>query len=68
MKNESKQFTREEEIEANLFAYELLMPEELFREKAVEHNYSITRLSMLFGVPKPHVLTRLITLGLPDNR
>lgn len=68
MKTESKQFTRQEEVEANLFAYELLMPEELFREKAAEHNYSITRLSMLFGVSKPHVLTRLITLGLPDNR
>lgn len=67
MKNEQKQFTREGEIEANLLAYELLMPEELFKEKAVEHNYSVTRLSMLFGVSKPHVLTRLITLGLPDR-
>lgn len=68
MKTELKQFTRQEEVEANLFAYELLMPEDLFREEAAKHNYSITRLSMLFGVPKPHVLTRLITLGLPDNR
>lgn len=67
MKTESKQFTRQEEVEANLFAYELLMPEELFKEKAAEHNYSLTRLSMLFGVSKPHVLTRLITLGLPDR-
>lgn len=61
------QYTREEEIEANLFAQELLMPEELFREEAVKHNYSVTRLSMIFGVSKPHVLVRLITLGLPNN-
>lgn len=62
-----RQFTREENIEANIFAQELLMPEELFREKAVEHGYSVIRLSGIFGVSKAHVLTRLITLGLPYN-
>lgn len=61
------QFTREEEREANLFAQELLLPEDLVREKALEHDFNVTKLSIIFGVPKTHVLVRLIMLGFPHN-
>lgn len=52
----------EEEIEANLYAAELLMPEEEFRIKAIDFSNSEFLLAEYFGVSPTAALTRMASL------
>ena len=52
------------EIEANLIAMEIILPEEKFKELAVKRNYSIDELSDYFECSKQIVRARAKNLDL----
>ncbi len=55
------------EYEANKFAADLLMPEELFRELWSQENSSITSMSGIFSVSESAIAIRAKTLGLAQE-
>ena len=71
MKSRKRKLTHEEEqeVEANIFAMELLMPEEMVRREIkgpldVETEPEIKRLAKLFQVSQQVMTIRLTQLGL----
>ena len=69
---ESKEFHRSgepktEEVEANIFAAEFLMPEDEFKNKAKEFNNSERMLASYFGVSPVAALVRMAVLNIDKN-
>ena len=69
---ESKEFHRSgepktEEVEANIFAAEFLMPEDEFKNKAKEFNNSERMLASYFGVSPAAALVRMAVLNIDKN-
>jgi Zn-dependent peptidase ImmA (M78 family) len=56
-----------EEREADTFAAELLMPEDLVREAVREQGLDVTRLADGFEVSRKAMQTRLRSLGLVER-
>jgi hypothetical protein len=58
---------QQQEREADQFAAELLMPEDLLREAVVRHGPDVSRLADQFQVSRPAMQTRLRRLGLAGH-